>query len=145
MNQFKNILCATDFSADSDRAVARALELAQKNGAKLTLLHVVEHFPVDRSNEFIAPEDVDPAEYRRQKAEEALKAEAQRLEHPELHWEVVTCKGGAGHEIVNYARAAGNDLIVVGTGARKGELSFWSVPACVQRHATMAVEVVYPD
>ena len=93
MNQFKNILCATDFSADSDRAVARALELAKQSGAKLTLLHVVEHFPIDRSNELIAPEDVDPAEFRRQKAEEALKAEAQRLEHPELHWEVVLTTG----------------------------------------------------
>jgi universal stress protein A len=145
MGQFKNILCATDFSADSDRAVARALELAAESGAKLTLLHVIEHFPVDRSGELIAPEDVDPAVFRRQKAEEALQAEAERIGHPELRWEVVTCLGGAGREIVDYAKVANCDLIVVGSSSHKGKPSFWSVPGCVQRHASMPVEVVYPD
>ena len=40
--QFRHILAPTDFSEYSKKAVAFALELAMKFGAKLTILHVIE-------------------------------------------------------------------------------------------------------
>jgi nucleotide-binding universal stress UspA family protein len=40
----RNILLATDLSARGDRALERALELARRHHARLTLLHVFEEF-----------------------------------------------------------------------------------------------------
>ena len=65
MKSYRYILCATDFSPYCDRACIHAAKLAKESGAKLTLLHVVDLFAVDRSNEEIAPEDVDPKVFRR--------------------------------------------------------------------------------
>ena len=61
MERYQNILCATDFSNHCRAAAERAADMAARYGAQLTLLHVVEYFPVDRSNVEIAPENVDPA------------------------------------------------------------------------------------
>ena len=72
MKSYKNILCATDFSDFCTVAAERAAELARFYDARLTLLHVVEHFPVDRSNTDIAPEDVDPVRYHLEKARASL-------------------------------------------------------------------------
>ena len=44
---FKNILCAIDFSAASLRALNKALTIAQENGSRVTLLHVLEGFPYE--------------------------------------------------------------------------------------------------
>ena len=47
--EFRHILAPTDFSEYSKKAVASALELAKKFGAKLSILHVVElpPYPVE--------------------------------------------------------------------------------------------------
>ena len=44
----KNILLATDFTPNSDRAVARALSLAKETGASLYILHVVPLYPLKK-------------------------------------------------------------------------------------------------
>ena len=47
--KIKNILCPVDFSEHSDQALKYAVFLAKSHGAKLTLLHVIEHLQgVDR-------------------------------------------------------------------------------------------------
>ena len=45
MKNYRHILCGTDFSPASDDACIPAMELARGSGAKLTLLHVIDHFP----------------------------------------------------------------------------------------------------
>lgn len=42
MTAHGRILCATDFAARSDRALSRAVLLAQQTGARLTLVHAVD-------------------------------------------------------------------------------------------------------
>ena len=42
LTEIKSLLFATDLSARSDRALERALELAGRHGARLTVLHVVD-------------------------------------------------------------------------------------------------------
>jgi nucleotide-binding universal stress UspA family protein len=44
---FNNILCGIDFSAASLRALNEALTIAQHNGGRITLLHVLEGFPYE--------------------------------------------------------------------------------------------------
>ena len=41
--KIKNMLCPVDFSEHSDQALKYAAFLARTHGAKLTLLHVIEH------------------------------------------------------------------------------------------------------
>ena len=44
----KNILLASDFTPNSDRAIARALRLARETGASLYILHVTPPYPLKK-------------------------------------------------------------------------------------------------
>lgn len=143
MKSYRHILCATDFSSYSDQACAQALTLAREAGAKLTLLHVVEHFPEDRSNEEIAPEDVDPKTFREQKARAELEQQATRLGCPEAHLEVAFSTHSAAHEISRYAGTGGIDLIVVASHGHKGiSALLGSTAKSIQHHVDCEVIVV---
>ena len=143
MKPYRHILCATDFSPSCDRASSRAAKLAREAGSKLTLLHVVDHFPVDRSNDEIAPEDMDPKEFREHKARARLEEQAARAEFPGAMQAVAFSDHAAAHEIVHYADSNEVDLIVVASHGHKGIMAeFGSTARAVQQHATCKVEVV---
>jgi len=120
MEGYRNILCAIDFSPYSQAAVERAAVLARATDAQLTLLHVVEFFPEDRSNEQIAPEDIDPEQYRMSRARERLAEHALRLGKIEAAQEVVVSEHSAKQEIVRFAEERKMDLIVVASHGRHG-------------------------
>ena len=117
MKNYRHILCGTDFSAASDNACIRARELARESGAKLTLLHVVDHFPEDRSNEEIAPEDVDPKKFHEERSRIGLRDQARRIGHPEAIQETRFTTRSAAYEITHYAGTNDVDLIVIGSHA----------------------------
>jgi len=114
MEDYKHILCAVDFSEPSKTAAQRAVVMAHKGGAHLTVLHVVEYFPEDRSNEFIAPECTDPAAYRESEARKALGELVGQLQCKEATQEVVFSPHAAWHEIIRFAGANNADLIILG-------------------------------
>lgn len=114
MAMYKHIVCATDFSRDSETACARAIEMANLFGARLTLLHVVENFPEDRSNEIIAPETIDPAEYRKNIAQKGFADLCERLQCAKAHHEILFSMYSAWHEIVRFAGENNVDLIMLG-------------------------------
>ena len=120
MERFTNILCATDFSQHCRFAAERAAELARLYGAQLTLLHVVEYFPVDRSNREIAPEDVDPRHYHEERAQRALADLAAQIKRPDCRREVRVHSGSAQHEILDYVAENGVDLVVIASHGRHG-------------------------
>ncbi len=120
MENYRNILCATDFSPSSEAALKRALALVKIYGSQLTLLHVVEHFPEDRSNEEIAPENVDPAHYRMDRAREHLAAQAARFGDTDIAQEVIVSEYAANYEIARFAQEQQIDLIVVASHGRHG-------------------------
>jgi len=112
------ILCATDFSENSERAFRFSLALAASLGAKVTLLHAIEHMPDLGAARYrpVVP-DVRPllkeiqraASERLGKAVDALKGEFADVE--------VTARLGAGRAYKEIVRAADDeraDLIVVG-------------------------------
>lgn len=68
------------------------------------MLHVVEHFPEDRSNEEIAPEDADPKTYREERAKTLLMEIAQDLGNDNAVQAVRFTTQSAKHKIVSYAR-----------------------------------------
>ena len=120
MENYRNILCAVDFSPYSIVAAERAATLARSQGARLILLHVVEYFPEDRSNEQIAPEDVDPAQYQMTRAREDLAHLAERLSDKETVQEVIISEHSAKYEIVRFAENRQIDLIVLASHGHHG-------------------------
>lgn len=134
MDNYKNIVCATDFSAHSRAAAERAAQLARLHGAGLILLHVVEYFPEDSSNEFIAPEDVDPATYREQRARDALAELAAALGDISPTLEVRFSTHSAKHVIVDFAEERHVDLIVLASHGHHGLVSLLGSTACGVAH-----------
>ena len=141
---FKNILLATDGSAASAHAAALAVSLARVHGAKLTALYVADPYP------YLGIGEVNPLGY------EAYAAAAQQLA-AKAHAQVETlCQSGgaavaleallvedvgAASGIVESAKQAGADLIVVGSHGRSGiaRLMLGSVAARVVAESPIPV------
>ena len=117
---YKHILCAVDFSDTSEEACRRALELARLFGAELSLLHIVEYFPEDRSNDFIAPECDDPAGFVDSQAHLGLNELATRIGCEDATRHVLFSPHSARREIVRFAAENTIDLIVLGSHGRHG-------------------------
>lgn len=122
MSAYQHIVCATDFSLPADRAAARAADLAHHYGARLTLLHVVDHFPEDHSNQVIEPEGEDPATFRREQALADLGKVAANVDALDAQLEVCFSSHGARHVILEFATEHKADLIVVGKHGFHGVL-----------------------
>lgn len=120
MEGYQNVLCATDFSQHSQDAAKRAAELAKLYGAQLTLLHVVEYFPEDRSNVQIAPEDADPMRFREQEVLESMTKLVQQSGIDDVERAVRFSSHSARHEIIRYAEEQKADLIVVASHGHHG-------------------------
>lgn len=114
MATFQQILVATDFSEHSEAAARRGAELAERLGADLTLLHVVEYFPADLPINCIAPEDVDPEHYLQERSAQLLNELAERIGATQAKREVIVSNRAAKHTIVDFAEEHGNDLIIIG-------------------------------
>jgi len=126
---YLHILVATDFSPVAEKAACRASALAMLIGAKLTLLHVLEHFPEDIPNYSIAPENIDPEKFYTELAHNKLielrdnlckegSAEAAEV-IVSTHIDVVVSTHSAGREISEYATRKNMDLIVLGTHGQR--------------------------
>ncbi|HEX9802200.1 MAG TPA: universal stress protein [Gammaproteobacteria bacterium] len=111
---YRNILCALDLSQSSEATCERAIGLARQLGATLTLVHVIDHFPQDRSNTLFAPENNDPAEFREAQARKGLHEMAERLGYLDAAYEVLFTTRSAWHEIVRFAKESNKDLVIVG-------------------------------
>ena len=120
MEKYQQILCATDFSQHCRLAAARAVELARHYGAKLTLLHVVEYFPEQRSNEWIEPEGADPRAYQEAKVRGLLAELAKQLDFADIGLEVRFTTDSARNAIIRLAEEQGVDLIAVASHGRHG-------------------------
>ena len=120
MAGYQNILCATDFSKYSDMVFSRGTALAQLYGANLTLLHVVEYFPEDRSNIHVSPEDTDPKDYREKQAQASLSDQVHGSGYENVKTAVRFSAHSAGKEIINFAKEQNIDLIIVASHGHHG-------------------------
>jgi nucleotide-binding universal stress UspA family protein len=144
--QFRHILAPTDFSEYSKQAVASALELAKKFGAKLSILHVVElpAYPVEG---YVPPsltttfmEDLE-REASQELAQMVPEAESAGVELARL----VTV-GSPYRKILDMAEAEQVDLIVMATAGRTGfsRLIMGSIAERVVRTASCPVLTIRP-
>ena len=117
MREYKKILLCLDLTDDSEKIAERAKDIAQRNAATVTLLHVVEYVPVEPMGEALLPavqiegELVDRAKKRI--AELAVKLGLAGSEQLVLAGNIKT-------EVVRTARERGTDLIIIGSRERHG-------------------------
>jgi nucleotide-binding universal stress UspA family protein len=142
--QFRHILAPTDFSEYSKTAVASALELAKKFGAKLTILHVVElppypvegYVPPHLSATFLEDLERQATADLAQVVPEAAKVEVAR----------VVAVGTPYRTIIETAEADHVDLIVMAMAGRTGFSHFilGSIAERVVRTASCPVLTIRP-
>jgi len=139
MPSFKAILHPTDFSPSASEALRIAGSLARTHGARLLLLHVAER-PVASVGGMPVPPPLPPIDWPKLKRE--LEAVAAGMQ--DIAVETHLLEGGPAVAIVDFARQAGADLIVIGSHGRTGlaRLVLGSVAEQVVRQATCPVLTV---
>jgi len=114
---YKKILLCLDLTDESEKVAERAKVLAERCGASLTLLHVVEYVPVEPMGEALLP---------------AVQIEGELVERAKVRLAEVSAKLGLANcdsliqtgnikaEVVRIAQERGADLIVIGSRERHG-------------------------
>lgn len=134
-SDYQHILIAADFSSHTDEVCNMAQGLAAKYGAKLSICHVVEDFPLtDFAYEPMISVDIDMRDALLEAGKKQLTKLADKLGIPaKQQW--VEC-GSPGHDIVRIANDNKVDLIVVGSHGRHGiKMLLGSTANAVLHHA----------
>jgi nucleotide-binding universal stress UspA family protein len=116
--QLRRILVPHDFSPTAQAALDYALDLGEKVGASVTIVHAYE-YPILTYPEGppVTPELVGQVKHA---ATAALDALVQRSRRPGVAVDGVLREGTAWHEILGAAADLAVDLVVVGTHGRRG-------------------------
>ena len=146
MKAYQHILLTTDFSKFSEEVAKKAANLAGHFNAKITLLHVAEHFPEDMPADLVAPEDVDPTKYvmdqNRNQLEEFIKSIPNFSAIPMVSLSM----HGAEDEIIKVAREIKADLIIIGShGGNNFSVVPWVNADEVKQKAACDVLVVHAE
>jgi nucleotide-binding universal stress UspA family protein len=116
---FKRVLIAYDGSDHSSQALAEAADLARANDAELTVLSVAPRMSKwITAGAVVSPININEMQ---ENIEEGCRRELKEVVDAlpgDLRVTSKVLTGSAGEEIVSQARAAGNDLIVVGSRGR---------------------------
>ncbi len=117
---FKHILVAVDVDDEAHVALDRAIGIAQNYRAKMTLLNVIEHFPTDRENDHITPENQDPMEYQITLRMRKLAALSEERGFSEADKQVIPTTQSAKFAVPTFAKEVGADLVVTGSHETRG-------------------------
>lgn len=121
MIDLKRILVPTDFSKHSLNALTYAAAFAEKFGAELTLLHVVQDLALFIPDAVtVAPPIVPPVEQFLTAARTALDRAIQESHLQNLKIVPEVREGTPFYEIIQFAKDGNMDLIVMGTHGHSG-------------------------
>jgi nucleotide-binding universal stress UspA family protein len=136
--RIRRLLVPLDFSGKSRQALRYAVPVAEKFGARIVLLHVVEPVPVTAPEMAMVQPDLLPL---KRQAVRQLEELAAALVPPELHDRGVVTIGHAAVEILATAKRVRADMIVLTTHGHSGLKRFFmgSTAEQVVRHATCPV------
>ena len=120
MSNYNHILVAIDFSSPSGQILNKARDIASRNNAKLSLLHVIEYVPpIDTVYEPVLSSNwiFDETEMLTQ-AKSSMQAFGQKhqLTEDQLH----TIPGTPKYEISEFVKDHQCDLVVLGSHGRHG-------------------------
>lgn len=136
----QHILVPIDFSLNADHAFDYALTLARTLQAHLTLVHVIEPLPVGtiETMPYTYLHDLEV------KITDLMTAYRDRVTAAGLQSDFVIVHGVPFHSIIETARTAHVDLIIMGTHGRTGlsHVLLGSVAERVVQHAPCPVLVV---
>ena len=115
MKRFKNILFFADSSEEITPALRRAVQLAESNHARLTVVDVIE--PMKTPDEISSRFDIDLSEILREQRKQTLETLSQSIEQDEDHLDdsLVYTKVLSGIpfvEIIRYVQSGGFDLLI---------------------------------
>lgn len=117
MSSFKRILMAVDLSEESDQLIDKSCEIAERNDAELSLIHVIE--PLSFAYGGDVPMDLTTIqEQLDEHARSKLDQFAARLRYPVKNKFIVS--GHTESEIHHIAEEQDIDLIIVGSHGRHG-------------------------
>jgi nucleotide-binding universal stress UspA family protein len=142
-SDIKHILVPHDFGDTAEHALAFALKLAEKFGARVTILHVTDvpsyAFPEGPAMTVQMMGEIERA------ARIALDAAVARARRPGVVVDGQIRQGPAWREIEAFARETKTDLIAIGTHGRRGlaRALLGSVAEKVVRTAPCAVLTVH--
>lgn len=146
MLQINTILFATDFSESSEHAFTYALSLAEKYGARLLVMHVINE-PVDLRGFYVPHISFEKLE---QEIEEGAQKIMEKFCRTRIqgfnNFDTCIVNGIPYEEIIKKADAEKVSMIVMGTQGRKGidHLLFGSTAERVVRGAPCPVLTVHP-
>jgi universal stress protein A len=147
MVAIRRVLAPTDFSDSSEPAVRYAAELAEKFGAELTLLHVVQDLTL------VVPDVMMPLPVAAPAVEDMVAGAragiakmVEKLGLQKLNPTAEVRMGAPAAEIVAAAADLKADLLCIGTHGRTGIAHFLlgSVAERIVRHAPCPVLTVRP-
>jgi nucleotide-binding universal stress UspA family protein len=145
MNPIRLILCPVDFSEPSERAVDFALDLAEKVGAEVRLLHVFQLpvYALPDGAMMAGPEFTTRVTTELQSALDALEQKKRRAKKLETH----LVEGLPWREVNRMAEELKADIVVMGTHGRTGikHLLLGSVAERVVRSSKVPVLTVPPE
>ena len=120
MTQYTHILVAIDFSDSAGSVLNKAKEIAKRNNARLSLLHIVEYMPpIDSAYEPILASNWDIDEpLLISHAEKSLQQLS--LKHDLKDADLNVTLGVPKHEITQFVSEHQCDLIIMGSHGRHG-------------------------
>ena len=137
--KLQNILFATDFSPSAQALLSHALDLTRRYGAALYTVYVLPHTP------FVEAVQPDPEQIRLL-ADQQLSALMRAAPLKDVKHKELIEQGEVAEVLSKLVRKHGIDLIVLGTGGRKGlgKLLLGSVAEDVFRKAECPVLTIGP-
>ena len=119
---FKKILFCTDFSENADWAFTYALSLAKNFKGKLLLLHVTpEPIHPEQLSIYLPEEKLKELKVSQKKElDKNLKTHYLEKMKGFKNYQVIVKEGEAFYEVIQIAKKASIDLIVMGTHGRTG-------------------------
>lgn len=117
MFKMNAVICATDLSEGSNKALPVAARMASRHGARLIIAHIIDLPAVTPYGETM----VDPQELRNRVEESAKAQVTDIMSHCEqVDWELNIAIGYPAKEILQIVEETKADLVVAATHSRSG-------------------------
>ena len=129
MLMLNHILLPLDGSSLAEKVLPHAISLSEAFNSKLTLLRVVYQEKDADQNRIINPIDWN---MRKSEAEAYLKIVQNRLNELDVDCEIQVVEGNPAQEIIEYARHADVDMIILSSHGKSGPSS-WNINSTVQK------------
>src|SRR6056297_607661 len=119
--QFRNILCATDFSEFTRVIAAYGIAMASRFDAALSICHVIDLPTISAYGEAV----FDPLEYQQRFMDTARREITSLFSDADVEYQPLVTLGNTTDEISRLAHEHGVDLVIAATHGRSGLKRFF--------------------